>query len=70
MDMGGWVTRATFKRYAIDSIADQRAAADKIERARAEKLEAARTEFRTESGKKADEIQRKEDHGKLQVRPN
>ena len=38
MDMGGWKTRAMFKRYAIDSSADQKAAAEKIERAREEKL--------------------------------
>ena len=37
MDTGGWLTRAMFKRYTINSSADQRAAVEMLERARAEK---------------------------------
>ena len=35
MNMGGWKTPAMFRRYAIVSSADQRAAVEKLERARA-----------------------------------
>jgi hypothetical protein len=35
MDMGGWKTRSVFKRYAINSNADQLAAVQKLEQARA-----------------------------------
>ena len=36
MSIGGWKTAAMFRRYAIVSTADQRAAMDKLERARSE----------------------------------
>jgi hypothetical protein len=36
MAIGGWKTPAMFRRYAIVSTADQRAAVEKLERARAE----------------------------------
>ncbi len=36
MSIGGWKTPAMFRRYAIVSSADQRAAMEKLERARAE----------------------------------
>ncbi len=36
MSIGGWKTPAMFRRYAIVSTADQRAAVEKLERARAE----------------------------------
>jgi len=35
MQMGGWLTAAVFRRYAIVSSADQRAAVEMLERARA-----------------------------------
>ena len=38
MKMGGWKTAAMFRRYAIDSGSDQRAAAEMVERARAAAL--------------------------------
>jgi hypothetical protein len=37
MAMGGWKTAAMFRRYAIVSTADQRAAVAMLERARSEK---------------------------------
>ena len=37
MAMGGWKTPAMFRRYAIVSTADQRAAVEKLERAREER---------------------------------
>ena len=37
MAMGGWKTAAMFRRYAIVSTADQRAAVEMLERARAER---------------------------------
>ena len=36
MKMGGWKTAAMFRRYAIDSSADQQAAVTVLEKARAE----------------------------------
>jgi len=38
MKMGGWKTAAMFRRYAIDSSSDQRAAVEMLERARAAAL--------------------------------
>jgi hypothetical protein len=32
MKMGGWKTAAMFRRYAVDSGSDQRAAAEAVER--------------------------------------
>jgi len=40
MAMGGWKTAAMFRRYAIVSSADQRAAVEMLERARAERAAA------------------------------
>jgi hypothetical protein len=45
MAMGGWKTAAMFRRYAIVSSADQRAAVEMLERARAVRA----AEFRPES---------------------
>lgn len=44
MSMGGWKTAAMFRRYAIVSSADQRAAVEMLERARAERAAALRSE--------------------------
>jgi hypothetical protein len=41
MKMGGWKTASMFRRYAIVSDADQRAAVQALERARAEQNSAA-----------------------------
>lgn len=59
MQAGGWKTAAMFRRYAIVSSADQRAAVEMLERARAERTTAlgpeshsvARTELSTEGCK-------------------
>jgi hypothetical protein len=68
MDMGGWKTRAMFKRYAIDSLADQRNAARMIERGRAEKL-AQYSDFTQTQAKNAEEEITEENHATA-TRPN
>jgi hypothetical protein len=40
MSIGGWKTNSMFRRYAIVSSSDQRAAVEMLERARAERVAA------------------------------
>jgi integrase len=69
MDRGGWKTRAMFKRYAINSLADQRAAAALVEKARAE---AARqyAQFTPSQAEIADSTETSTKAGKHANRPN
>jgi hypothetical protein len=66
MAMGGWRTNSMFRRYAIVSSADQRAAAEMIEKARA----ATRTEFGTEPSKTASEEVKQDEQEKRACRTN
>jgi hypothetical protein len=52
MAMGGWKTAAMFRRYAIVSSADRRAAVEMLERARAERIAAPATEPTVAEGAK------------------